>query len=125
MVSLTDERVEFLVGLLYTLTAMASIGGGTMLFGYDLLTEVQTFMDGQIVIDYATIGSVFALGYVWFLNRPSIGRLGPTYQAAIAGAVILIGLGAYDPAFAASRGMELQLLLLGVSLAGYWTIANN
>lgn len=123
---LDDEKIEFLVGLVYTVTAAASIGAGEVsMFGIDLMQQVQTINDGMFVIDLATIGSGLALIYVWFTNRPTIGNMELIYQIVIGGSVLLLFWGSYDPGFAADMDFSVQIGLIGLSLAGYWGLAHD
>lgn len=119
-----DEKLEFLVALVFTITAAASVGAGEFsVFGVDLLDQIHT--GGGFVLDYATLGSIISVGIVWFYNRTSPTDLDPEYQFVVLAMLAMIGYGSYEPAFAAGQELAVQLVLVSVSIAGYWAIAHE
>lgn len=121
---MADEKMEFVIGLLFTVTAAASLGSGEfIILGVDLLEPLHTGMG--FTLDYATVGSLIAVGWVWFSNRTNPSDLPREYQALVAVTVGLIVYGSYEPAFAEGMEIAVQLVLLSISLAGYWVLAHK
>jgi hypothetical protein len=122
-----DERIEGLVGILFGLTAAASIGIGEIsLFGVDLLESLVTL--GPLTIDYATVGSLVALivGYLEFENgQTDVSMMEPVEKYLALGAVALVIYGSYKPAFWDGQALVVQLAGMAVSIAGYWALAYN
>jgi hypothetical protein len=94
------------------------------MFGVGLLDVVHT-TDVGFILDYATLGSALSLLVVWGLNRPEIGSWELEYQGLALASVGLVVWGSYEPGFASDMGIGIQLLLVGISLGGYWTFAHG
>lgn len=121
---MADKKVEFVIGLVYTITAAASIGAGEFsVFGIEMLDALHTGMG--FTLDFATVGSIIALGHVWWANRPDLSRMGRAYQVVVLATVALVAWGSWDPAFAGGEDIIVQFVLVSVSLAGYWAMAHN
>jgi hypothetical protein len=115
------------VSIVYTVTAAVSVGlMSVSIFGVDLLEPLTTIEVGPgFTIDYATLGSIAALGTVWWVNRPQFGRLDGTYQLLLAATVGLVAWGAYEPQFLADQNELIQMAAVGIQMGGYWAIGQN
>lgn len=123
-----EEWIDTLVSIAFTITAAVSVGLMTVTIGGVELLEPITTLDlggSSVTLDYATLGSLVALGVVWFVNRPDVGQLDETYQALLVATVGLVAWGAYDPQFLADQSELIQILAVGVQLAGYWAVGQN
>lgn len=123
-----EEWIDTLVSIAFTITAAVSVGLMTVTIGGVELLEPITTVDlggSTVTLDYATLGSVAALGIVWYANRPDIGQLDETYQALLVATVGLVAWGAYDPGFLSGQSELIQILVVGVQLAGYWAVGQN
>ena len=123
-----EEWIDTIVSIVYTVTAAVSVGVMSVsIFGIDLLEPLTTVELGgrSWTLDFATLGSIAALGVVWWVNRPSIGRLDTTYQMLLLATVVLVAWGSYDPQFLADQSELIQLGAVGVQMGGYWTMGQN
>jgi len=123
-----EEWIDTIFSIAYTITAAVSVGlMSVSLMGVDLLEPLTTveFAGSSWTLDYATLGSLIAIGVVWYVNRPRIGALDQTYQLLIAATIALVAWGAYDPQFLSDQSELLQAGAVGVQMAGYWAIGQN
>jgi hypothetical protein len=122
-----NERIEAVVGIVFAITAAASLGiGDITLFGVYLLEPLAEV--GPATLDWATAGSVVALvvGYLEIGDgNTDFDAMEPLYIYLALGTVALTAYGSYQPGFAEGQPLAIQLAVLAISVAGYWALAHN
>ena len=119
------DAIDIILAAVYGLTAAASIGVvGVELFDVELLEVIEEA--GPITLDYATVLSAGVWVVAIARAQPDIEGLSQQSRWMIAGAILLVAYGAFEPAGVVDRaGEAVGLIALAVAGAGYWVTVTS